>query len=57
MKLAEAFGAKAMSISSDEQIEEAIQFLMQKDTSPAVLELKINPDEMPPLNLEPSSRF
>src|SRR5579884_628104 len=57
VKLAEAFGAKAMSISSDEQIEEAIQFLMQKDTSPAVLELKINPDEMPPLNLEPSSRF
>jgi acetolactate synthase-1/2/3 large subunit len=57
VKLAEAFGAEAMSISSDEDIEEAVEFLMQKENKPAILELKINPDEMPPLNLEPSSRF
>jgi acetolactate synthase-1/2/3 large subunit len=57
VKLAEAFGAEALTISSDNQIEEAVNFVIQKGSNPAILELKINPDEMPPLNLEPSSRF
>ncbi|MEM3638216.1 MAG: thiamine pyrophosphate-binding protein [Conexivisphaerales archaeon] len=57
MKLGEAFGIDALSIDSDEQIDEGIEFVMKDKQSPSILELKINPDDVPPLNLEPSSRF
>lgn len=56
VRLADSFNIDAISINSDEQIDSAIDFLL-KDDSPSILELVIDPDDMPPLNLELSSRF
>ncbi|MEM3684758.1 MAG: thiamine pyrophosphate-binding protein [Conexivisphaerales archaeon] len=55
-KIGEAFGIPSLSINSDRDIDDAIDFLLGEQ-SQRILELKINPEEMPPLNLDLSSRF
>jgi acetolactate synthase I/II/III large subunit len=56
-KLGDAFGIPSMSIADDKKIEEAVEFVLEKSDTPRILELKISPDDLPPLNVEASLRF
>jgi acetolactate synthase-1/2/3 large subunit len=55
VKLAEAFGVEAMSIERDEDIPRAIRFITEPGLK--LLELKISPDDFPPMNIEAALRF
>lgn len=57
VKLAETFGAEAMSINSDAEIDKAIRFITEPSEKPKLLELKIHPDDMPPMNIEAALKF
>jgi acetolactate synthase-1/2/3 large subunit len=57
VKLAEAFGVEAMSISSDAEIDKAIRFITEPAERPKLLELKIHPDDMPPMNIDGALKF
>ncbi|ABO07884.1 thiamine pyrophosphate-binding protein [Pyrobaculum calidifontis] len=57
VKLAEAFGVEAMSISQDEEIEKAVNFITRPTDKPLLLELKIHPDDLPPMNIDGALRF
>lgn len=50
VKLSESFGIPAMRVGSVEKIEDGIEFLL--DDGPRLVELAIDRDEIPPLNLE-----
>jgi acetolactate synthase-1/2/3 large subunit len=56
-KLAEAFGTKAMSVDSNEMIDEAVRLVTGKSDVPLIVELKVDPEDLPPLNLEGSLMF
>jgi len=55
VKLAEAFGVEAMSISRDEDIPKAVEFVTEPGLR--LLELRISPDDFPPMNIEAALRF
>jgi len=55
VKLAEAFGIEAMSIEKDEDIPRATRFITEPGLK--LLELKISPDDFPPMNIEAALRF
>jgi acetolactate synthase-1/2/3 large subunit len=55
VKLAEAFGVEAMSISRDEDIPKAVEFVTEPGLK--LLELRICPDDFPPMNIEAALRF
>jgi len=55
VKLAEAFGVEAMSISRDEDIPKAVEFVTEPGLK--LLELRISPDDFPPMNIEATLRF
>jgi len=55
VKLAEAFGVEAMSISRDEDIPKAVEFVTEPGLK--LLELRISPDDFPPMNIEAALRF
>ena len=55
MKLAEAFGVEAMSIGRDEDIPKAVEFVTEPGLR--LLELRISPDDFPPMNIEAALRF
>ncbi|MEM1598889.1 MAG: thiamine pyrophosphate-binding protein [Pyrobaculum sp.] len=57
VKLAEAFGVEALSIQSDEEIEKAVKFITQPAEKPLLLELKIHPDDLPPMNIDWALKF
>jgi acetolactate synthase I/II/III large subunit len=57
VKLADSFGAGAMSVDSEGQVEEAVKFLTAKSEVPMIVELKVDPEDLPPLNLEGSLMF
>ncbi|HUI86728.1 MAG TPA: thiamine pyrophosphate-binding protein [Nitrososphaerales archaeon] len=56
-KLAEAFGAEALVVDSDQQTEQAVSFLMEKREGPRIVELKVSGEDMPPMNFEASMKF
>lgn len=56
-KLAEAFGTEALTVDSEERVEEAVRFLMSRADTPKIVELKVDPEDLPPLNLEGSLMF
>lgn len=57
VKLADSFGAEALSVDSEEKVAEAVRFLTAKSDGPRVVELKVDPEDLPPLNLEGSLMF
>lgn len=57
VKLADSFGAEALSVDSEEKVAEAVSFLTAKGDGPRVVELKVDQEDLPPLNLEGSLMF
>ena len=57
VKLADAFGARALSIDSESGIEGGLEFISRKSDVPLIVELKVDPEDLPPLNLEGSLMF
>ena len=55
VKLAEAFGVEAMSISRDEDIPKAVKFITEPGLK--LLELRISPEDFPPMNIDAALRF
>ena len=55
VKLAEALGVEAMSIGRDEDIPKAVEFVTEPGLR--LLELRISPDDFPPMNIEAALRF
>jgi len=57
VELADSFGAAAFSIDSEDKVPMAVKFLTAKSEVPRVVELKVDPEDLPPLNLEGSLMF
>ena len=57
VELADSFGAAAFSIDSEDKVPMAVTFLTTKSEGPRVVELKVDPEDLPPLNLEGSLMF
>ncbi len=57
VKLAEAFGVEAMSVSSDDEIPSAVKYITEPSEKPKLLEIKIHPDDLPPMNIEATLKF
>ena len=57
VELADSFGADAYSIDNEEKIPMAVKFLTAKSEVPRIVELKVDPEDLPPLNLEGSLMF
>ncbi|GEM_PF-1348686 len=55
VKLAETFGVEAMAINRDEDIPKAVKFITEPGLK--LLELRISPDDFPPMNIEAALRF
>ena len=55
VKLAEAFGVEAMSVSKDEDIPKAVKFVTELGLK--LLELRISPDDFPPMSINAALRF
>ncbi len=57
VKLAEAFELEAMSVNSNSQIPGAVEFLLRKTDRALIVELKVEPEDLPPVNLQGSLMF
>ena len=57
VKMAEAFGAEGMTVGSDGEIDAAVEFLMRKSDLPLLVEVKVDPEDLPPLNIQGSLMF
>ena len=57
VRLAEAFGTGGVAVDSDGKIEDALKFVMKKSDLPLVVDLKIDPEDLPPLNVQGSLMF
>jgi acetolactate synthase-1/2/3 large subunit len=56
-KIAEAFGAAGMVVDSNDVVDEAVKFIMRKSDVPLLVELRVDPEDLPPLNLQGSLMF
>jgi len=56
-KVAEAFGAKGLVIDSDEGVSEGVEFLTGVSDRPLLVELRVDPEDLPPLNVQGSLMF
>jgi acetolactate synthase I/II/III large subunit len=56
-RVAEDFGAKGMRVDSDERVEDAVRFLMEKSDTPRIVELVVDPEDLPPVNIQGSLMF
>ena len=56
-KLAEDFGATGVSVHSDDGIDAAVGFLMGKSDVPRIVELRVDPEDLPPINIQGSLMF
>ncbi|MCE4618716.1 MAG: thiamine pyrophosphate-binding protein [Desulfurococcales archaeon] len=54
--LARVFGAEGVTVSGDDDIDEALKAMLDSD-KPFVVDLQISPEDLPPLNLEGSLRM
>lgn len=57
MALGSAFGFRSMTIADDSLVPKALDFLFEASSVPSVLELVVNPEDLPPVNLEASLKF
>jgi acetolactate synthase-1/2/3 large subunit len=56
-RLAEDFGAGGIKVDSDEGVDGAVSFLMSKSDVPRIVELKVDPEDLPPINVQGSLMF
>jgi acetolactate synthase-1/2/3 large subunit len=56
-RLAEAFGAESMVVGENTAIDRAVDFTLAQSARPRIIELKISPDDVPPLNMDASLKF
>jgi acetolactate synthase I/II/III large subunit len=57
VRMAEAFGARGVAVDSDQGIEEAVKFTVRKSELPLVVDLRVDPEDLPPLNIQGSLMF
>jgi hypothetical protein len=57
IRLGEAFDAASLVLTTNSQVEEALEFLLAKTEKPRILELRISQDDVPPFNKEASLKF
>ena len=55
--VARAFGAEGLVVDSDEKVQEGVEFLMTKSDVPVLVELRVDPEDLPPLNIQGSLMF
>jgi acetolactate synthase I/II/III large subunit len=56
-KVAEAFGAEGIVVDSDTEIQEGVDFVARKSDEPLLVELRVDPEDLPPLNIQGSLMF
>lgn len=56
-KLAEAFGTEGMVVDSDSKMGDAVEFLKRKSDKPLLVDLRVDPEDLPPLNIQGSLMF
>jgi thiamine pyrophosphate-dependent acetolactate synthase large subunit-like protein len=57
VKLAAAFDLEAMSVNSNSLVPDAFKFLLRKTDLPLLVELKVDPEDLPAVNLQGSLIF
>ncbi|MDG6983300.1 MAG: thiamine pyrophosphate-binding protein [Nitrososphaerota archaeon] len=57
VRMAEAFGAQGISVGSDQETEDAVKFITKKSDVPLIVDLRIDPEDLPPLNIQGSLMF
>lgn len=57
LKLAEAYGIEGMVLSDDSKTSQAADFLLRQRKAPCLLELQVDPEDLPPFNVEASLKF
>ena len=57
VRMAEAFGAMGVAVDSDQRIEEAVRFAAKRSELPLVVDLRVDPEDLPPLNIQGSLMF
>ena len=56
-KVAEAFGAEGIIVDNDAKIQEGVDFVTRRSNKPLVIELRVDPEDLPPLNIQGSLMF
>jgi acetolactate synthase I/II/III large subunit len=56
-KVAEAFGAEGIVVDSDTKIQEGVDFVARESDEPLLVELRVDPEDLPPLNIQGSLMF
>ncbi|HKT22230.1 MAG TPA: hypothetical protein VJR06_06475, partial [Nitrososphaerales archaeon] len=56
-RLAEDFGAEGIVVDSDEAADDAVKFLLKKSDLPRIVELRVDPEDLPPINIQGSLMF
>ena len=56
-KVAEAFGAEGIIVDSDAKIQDGVDFVTRRSGKPLLVELKVDPEDLPPLNIQGSLMF
>jgi acetolactate synthase-1/2/3 large subunit len=56
-KVAEAFGAEGIAVDNDAKIKEGVDFVARKSDKPLLVELRVDPEDLPPLNIQGSLMF
>jgi acetolactate synthase I/II/III large subunit len=57
VKVAEAFGTEGMVLDSEDTAEECVKFVMKRSDLPLLVDLRLDPEDLPPLNIQASLMF
>ncbi|HYA55604.1 MAG TPA: thiamine pyrophosphate-binding protein [Nitrososphaerales archaeon] len=57
VRVAEAFGTEGLVIDSDDEVREGVEFLSRESNLPLLVELRVDPEDLPPLNVQGSLMF
>jgi len=57
VKLAEAFGTDGIVVGSDDAVEEGVKFVMKRSNLPLLVDVRVDPEDLPPLNIQASLMF
>jgi len=56
-RVAEAFGTEGIVVDDDAEVQEGVDFLVRKSDKPLLVELRVDPEDLPPLNIQGSLMF
>jgi len=56
-RVAEAFGTEGIVVDNDAKIHQGLDFLARKSDKPLLVELRVDPEDLPPLNIQGSLMF